>query len=456
MKKIYSLILALAAVLFTSCQDTDPFITASEDDYPKILLPWMEWENGEMPEYKNFTRDIEFVDSAIVTPALYTKVEWLIDGEKVHEGKKIQKTFLAGTYVLKLVATTTKGLSTSRTGKIVVRPCVGDPTLKKDEKSRYLNPGTTKTIEGSNLEGITGAYINGVAVGNFVNNGNSITFDVPQMEEGTYRLVLENSEMQFGCDEVKVTNEPWVDPGIETIVLWEGDQAVPEWTTVDMCSTKMQELVNAGKVKAGTPLTIEFDVTGTDYCSVVLINNSWLGILTGGDDKSDVGRGDINPDPSQKKIAVEIPEIGIELIKNGGFYLTGHGYQIKKVSVDVESANAVKVLWEGSHEVTWGTPLEDMKAESLTWANDGTLAAGKTLKIYVKGTEGAQGTATTAWWNNIFTGLDGEANRGDVQIQAGAQVLEFELTDVSARKIAAEDGLIIVGNGYTVTKVTVE
>ena len=96
---------------FSSCsEDNEEFITATEDDFPQILLPWFsEWENGEPVEYKNLSRDVEFVDSATVTPALYSTVQWLIDDEVIHEGLKIQHTFLAGEYVLKIVATTTKG-----------------------------------------------------------------------------------------------------------------------------------------------------------------------------------------------------------------------------------------------------------------------------------------------------------------------------------------------------------
>ena len=102
MKKIlYNLVAAMAVLsigMFCSCsEDNDGFITATEDDFPQILLPWFgEWENGEPAVYKNISRDIEFIDSVTVTPALYTTVEWLIDDEKIHEGTKIQHTFLAG------------------------------------------------------------------------------------------------------------------------------------------------------------------------------------------------------------------------------------------------------------------------------------------------------------------------------------------------------------------------
>ncbi|MBF4211998.1 hypothetical protein EI533_30500, partial [Pseudomonas donghuensis] len=71
---------------------------------------------------------------------------------------------------------------------------------------------------------------------------------------------------------------------------------------------------------------------------------------------------------------------------------------------------------------------------------------------YVSG-EG-QGTATTAWWDNLLTGK-GDPERGDTMI-SGSQVLEYELTDLSIQLLKDQTGFLMVGNGYTVSKVTVE
>ena len=60
-----------------------------------------------------------------VTPSDYTEVTWLIDGVEVQKGNEIDIPLEAGTYSLKVVATTTKGQSTSREGKIVVSPPSG-------------------------------------------------------------------------------------------------------------------------------------------------------------------------------------------------------------------------------------------------------------------------------------------------------------------------------------------
>jgi hypothetical protein len=66
-----------------------------------------------------------------------------------------------------------------------------------------------------------------------------------------------------------------------------------------------------------------------------------------------------------------------------------------------------------------------------------------------------QGAATTAWWNNFTTCMDGESNRGDIMIN-GDMVLEYTLHAEGIAKLNAEDGLLFVGSGYTITKVTIE
>ena len=61
---------------------------------------------------------------------------------------------------------------------------------------------------------------------------------------------------------------------------------------------------------------------------------------------------------------------------------------------------------------------------------------------------------TTAWWNNIITG-QGDPNRGDIMI-SGSAVLEYELTDYSIQLMNEQNGALFVGDGYTITKITVE
>ena len=179
---------ALALGLFTSCsEDDEPFITATEDDYPRILQPWFgSWEDGEPTVYKSLSRNVTYVDSVTVTPALYTTVEWFLDGEKINEGTHISKQFLAGDYILKIVATTTKGKVTSRTGKLIINALDGDPKLSDKKTKRWLNPGKEVSIPCENLTEVKAVRIGTTAVsGAKVENGN-LKFTVPSMADGDY------------------------------------------------------------------------------------------------------------------------------------------------------------------------------------------------------------------------------------------------------------------------------
>ena len=167
MKSRYFILMALVATMmaFTSCSSDDPFTTASEDDIPRILNPYFpDWNNGVPGEFKNFTRDINLTEEVIVTPAEYTTVTWYIDGEEVATGNSIDMPLLAGTYVLKVVARTTKGLETSRTGMVIVRPCDGDPVPGDLLFDRLVVPGTEATLHGTNMSKVTKVIINGVTV----------------------------------------------------------------------------------------------------------------------------------------------------------------------------------------------------------------------------------------------------------------------------------------------------
>ena len=109
-------------------------------------------------------------------------------------------------------------------------------------------------------------------------------------------------------------------------------------------------------------------------------------------------------------------------------------------------------LWEGEFAVTWDTPFKDLKDTFLSKVKAGTI-----LRVYVDRNDHGdyhKGTAATSWWNNILTGK-GDPERGDIMVDGPAK-WEFELTDLSIQLLTDQKGLFIVGDGYTVKKVTIE
>ena len=290
-KTLYNLITAIVVLsmgMLCSCsEDNEGFITATEDDFPQILLPWFgDWENGEPAVYKSISRDAEFVDSAVVTPALYTTVEWFLDDEKVCEGTKIQlSSILAGDYILKIVATTTKGKQTSRTGILEVLP------------------------------------LDGEAAATFVsNNGNDyIEYTVPSdLALGTYRITLTDSDGNvYGGDKIEVTDEL---PVTEETTLWEGSFDVTWDTPFDLLKDQFKDLVQSGDI-------VRAYVTGEGQGTMTTA--WWNNILTG---KGDPERGDITISGSMV-LEFELTDYSIQLInEQDGVLFVGDGYTITKIT----------------------------------------------------------------------------------------------------------------------------
>jgi hypothetical protein len=306
----------------SSCSsDDDPFFTVSEDDNPRIL-------NTNLADLK-LDRKTKLNLEIKVTPVHYTTVTWLLDGTQIYEGTTIDQTLPLGNHELKIVATTTKGKSTSRTLKVTVTPAADDPALGTNAVELWVAPGAETTIHKcKNLGTVTKVMVGGKEVAfEVLEEGTSLKLTAPTgLENGDYDITLVDGEgNQFPCGTIKVTTEP---------------------------------------------------------------------------------RPSIDPRPSMET-----------------------------------------TLWEGEFAVTWGTPFEALKETFLSKVKVGTI-----LRVYVDGN--GQGTATTASWNNILTGK-GDPERGDIMV-TGPATWEFKLTDLSIQLLKEQWGLILVGDGYTVKKVTIE
>ena len=314
----------LSMGMLCSCsEDNDGFITATEDDFPQILLPWFgDWENGEPAVYKNIPRDIEFIDSVTVTPALHTTVEWLIDDEKIQEGKKIQHTFLAGEYILKVVATTTKGKSTSRTGKLIVRPLDSDPIPGNDIRDRQVVPGSVVKLHGTNMEKVTKISIGDKeAATAFIDKGEKsyVEYTVPaDLALGSYRVTLTDNEGNiYGGGKIEISDTA---PVVTEETLWEGEFNVTWDTPFNLLQTQFKDLVKSGHI-------VRAYVTGDGQGTMTTA--WWNNILTG---KGDPERDDITISGSMV-LEFTLTNYSMELMnEQDGALFVGNGYTIVKVT----------------------------------------------------------------------------------------------------------------------------
>ena len=335
MKKIYilAMIMLLMAgnIALTSCRsDDEPFITANEDDEPKILDPYFpDWTNGVPGEFKNITRDINLEATVIVTPANHTTVKWYIDDEEVAEGVSINIPLIAGEYMLKVVATTTKGKETSRTARVIVRACAGDPVPGNDIFDRQVRPGSKAKLHGSDMDKVTKIAFGDTEVpATFVDKGEEsyVEYEVPALPLGTYKIKLIDAEgMVYGGGNIVLSDDV---PEITENILWEGHHYV-SWELPDGDANKTFNLLTKEQItglSVGTKLIINYTLEPSAEYHQMQLTTAWWTELPGGE------KVDLTADGTKELV---ISQDVIDLVNaQDGFLCVGHGYYVDKITVE--------------------------------------------------------------------------------------------------------------------------
>lgn len=307
--------LAGTSTLSSCSSDDDPYFTVSEDDNPRILNT--DLADSKIDRKTNYKLEIK------VTPVHYTTVTWLLDGTQIYEGTTIDQTLPVGNHELKIVATTTKGKSTSRTLNVTVTPAADDPAVGTNASELWVAPGAETTIHKcKNLGTVTKVMVGGKEVAfEVLEEGTALKLTAPTgLENGDYDITLVDGEgVQFPGGTIKVTTEPR--PSMET-TLWEGEFSVTWSTPFDALKDTF-----LSKVKAGTILRVYVDGNGQGTATTA----SWNNILTG---KGDPERGDIMvTGPATWEF--ELTDLSIQLLKEQwGLILVGDGYTVKKVTIE--------------------------------------------------------------------------------------------------------------------------
>ena len=311
-----SFALAGTSTLSSCSSDDEPYFTVSEDDDPRILNT--DLADSKIDRKTNYKLEIK------VTPVHYTTVTWLLDGNQIAEGTTIDQALPVGIHELKIVATTTKGKTTSRTLKVTVTPAADDPALGTNAVELWVAPGAETTIHNcKNLGTVDKVMVGGKEVAfEVLEEGTALKLTAPtDLENGDYDITLVDGEgNQFPCGTIKVTTEPR--PSMET-TLWEGEFAVTWGTPFEALKETF-----LSKVKAGTILRVYVDGKGQGTATTA----SWNNILTG--KGGDIERGDIMVD-GPAKWEFKLTDLSIQLLKEQwGLILVGDGYTVKKVTIE--------------------------------------------------------------------------------------------------------------------------
>ena len=310
-----SLALAGTATLSSCSSDDDPYFTVSEDDDPRILNT--DLADSKIDRKTNYKLEIK------VTPVHYTTVTWLLDGTQIAEGTTIDQTLPVGNHELKIVATTTKGKTTSRTLNVTVTPAADDPALGTNAIELWVAPGETTTIHKcKNLGLVQKVLIAGKeAAFKVLDEGTALKVTAPSdLANGDYDITLvDGNGVQFAGGTIKVTTE--ARPSMEN-TIWEGEFAVTWATPFDALKDTF-----LSKVKAGTILRVYVDGNGQGTAAT----SWWNNLLTG---KGDPERGDIMVD-GPAKWEFELTDLSIQLLtEQDGLLIVGDGYTVKKVTIE--------------------------------------------------------------------------------------------------------------------------
>ena len=312
---VMSFALAGTALLSSCSSDDDPYFTVSEDDNPRILNT--DLADSKIDRKTNYKLEIK------VTPVHYTTVTWLLDGTQIAEGTTIDQTLPVGNHELKIVATTTKDKTTSRTLNVTVTPAADDPALGTNASELWVAPGAETTIHKcKNLSTVTKVMVGGKEVAfEVLEEGTALKLTAPTgLENGDYDITLVDGEgNQFSGGTIKVTTE--ARPSMEN-TIWEGEFAVTWGTPFDALKDTF-----LSKVKAGTILRVYVDGKGQGTATT----SWWNNLLTG---KGDPERGDIMVNgPATWEF--ELTDLSIQLLtEQQGLFIVGDGYTVKKVTIE--------------------------------------------------------------------------------------------------------------------------
>lgn len=311
--------LAGTSTLSSCSSDDEPYFTASEDDNPRILNT--DLADSKIDRKTNYKLEIK------VTPVHYTTVTWLLDGTKIAEGTTIDQPLPLGNHELKIVATTTKGKTTSRTLKVTVTPAADDPALGTNASELWVAPGAETTIHNcKNLGTVTKVMVGGKEVAfEILEEGTAMKLTAPaDLENGDYAITLVDGDgVEFPGGTIKVTSEP--KPSMEN-TLWEGHHYV-SWDLGDGDPNKSFNKITKDQVakwKEGQTLRVYCSMKDDDAYHQIKLATAWWNYLTSPYEFSEgnVVKFELTQDALDKMAAEE------------GFICVGHGYYVDKVTIE--------------------------------------------------------------------------------------------------------------------------
>lgn len=333
---------------------------------------------------------------------------------------------------------------------------IGQMTVTYDELVSLELPasvamGSPMTVTGTNLFAVDKVYIKGKQVVDWLSRTNTeMSFMLPEgIGPGVYRLVL---DLNDGSTITWAIGFEVSAPYIETFI-WQGDHDLADWgANLEIAPNKFRDV----DISEGDIVRIYYTSYDDGWWMFKVQDGNWNAIdLKIPDNPQDPQVVCIQTSPSGEAFfPIEVTaELLAQLLapNEKAMAINGAGARITGVSViHFGAAEKKTVIWEGSHEVDWGGGFgEDHKSMSaLSWGGYdwASVTAGSTIVLtFTRTADEVQIRLGEGHW----AALPGTE---DPYKPEGSE-LRVELTAEMLATMVSEGGLVITGQGFTLTEV---
>ncbi len=312
--------------------------------------------------------------------------------------------------------------------------------------------GKKIAITGKNLLNVEQMFIKGKKVVSYAVRGDdNMSFDIPEgVGPGVYRLAMvlvDGTEMTWPVP-FEIT-APYTEK-----TIWEGSEIVTGWSGKGFA--EQDAFINAG-IKESDVVRVYFNAPEGNWWDIQLVDGHWSNLSVPELDGGNEIKSDFYPSGSQMFSFAVTPEILAQLTKidtwGNAFIINGDGnIEITRISlIQFGAVEEKTAIWEGSQVVDWsGGAGEDNKAmTALSWGGYdwSTVEAG--TKIVLEFTPTAD-EVQIRFSNGSWAAHPGTP---DPYKLYGESKLEIELTKEILDNMVATGGLVITGQGYTLTGV---
>ena len=150
---------------------------------------------------------------------------------------------------------------------------------------------------------------------------------------------------------------------------------------------------------------------------------------------------DNTPNPYSFEYTAEVME---KVQTEGAMLIVGFGYEVQEVYYEALSPNAETVLWEADPvDINWGDSNIHLTVEQLE-----SVQPGATIRVYYEMIDAEYHAmrVTSNWWEYDFV------SQFDITAET-PNPFEFEFTSEHQQKAQEQEGMLVVGFGYRVSKI---